>query len=391
MRTKRRIITWTILGAAGAAFVAYALRPDVIAVDTARAVRGPMRVTVDAEGRTRVRERYVVAAPVTGRVRRIALNEGDAVRAGQVIAWIAPLPLDALTREQATARLSAAEALRSEALTRVEQARIAEAHAAQMARRRAAVYEIGGISEEERDAANVAHRARRDELTAGEARARAAAADVDAARAALLAVGGGGGAGVPVRAPCDGSVLRIPEPSERVIAAGTPILELGDPSALELVVDVLSTDAVRLDVGDLAEIAEWGGEGVLHAKVTGIEPSAFTRVSALGVDEQRVNVRLTVVDPPRTLGDGFRVEARMIVWESDDALTVPASALFQRDGVWVVFIVDDGRARIRTVEVGHRSSATVEILRGLEERNEVIIFPSDELDAGVRVKPRAST
>src|SRR5688572_4593786 len=304
MRRKRRIITWTILGAAGAAFAAYALRPEVIAVDTARAVRGPMRVTVDAEGKTRVRERYVVAAPVTGRVRRIALNEGDAVRAGQVIAWIAPLPLDALTREQATARLSAAVALRSEALTHVEQARIAEAHAAQMARRRAAVYEIGGISEEERDAANVAQRARRDELTAAEARARAAAADVDAARAALLAVGGGG-AGVPVRAPCDGSVLRIPEPSERVITAGTPILELGDPSALEIVVDVLSTDAVRLDVGDVAEIAEWGGEGVLRAKVTAIEPSAFTQVSALGVDEQRVNVRLTVVDPPANLGDGF--------------------------------------------------------------------------------------
>ena len=391
MRTKRRLITWTILGAAGAAFAAYALRPEVITVDTARAVRGPMRVTVDAEGKTRVRERYVVAAPVTGRVRRIALEEGDVVRAGQILAWIAPLPLDAVTREQATARLSAAVALRGEAATRVEQARIAEAHAAQVARRRAALYEIGGLSEEERDAADLAHRARRDELAAAEARARAAAADVDAARAALVAIGGGGGAAVAVRAPCDGSVLRIPEPSERVIAAGTPILELGDPSALEIVVDVLSTDAVRLDVGDLAEIVEWGGEGALRATVTGIEPSAFTRVSALGVDEQRVNVRLTIVDPPAQLGDGFRVEARMIVWQAPNILTVPASALFQRTGAWTVFVVEEGRARPRPVEVGHRSSAAVEIVGGLEEGNEVIIFPSDELDAGVRVKSRQAS
>ena len=388
MRRKRRIITWTILGAAGAGFAAYALRPEVIAVDTARAVRGPMRVTVDAEGKTRVRDRYVVAAPVTGRIRRIALDEGDAVRAGQIIAWIAPVPLDALAREQATARLNAAEALRRESVTRVEQARIAETHAAQMARRRAALYEIGGLSEEERDASNVAHRARQDELVAAEARARAAAADVDAARAALIAVDGGGAVSVAVRAPCNGSVLRIPEPSERVLAAGTPILELGDPSALEIVVDVLSTDAVRLDVGDAAEIVEWGGDSILRATVTAIEPSAFTRVSALGVDEQRVNVRLALVDPPGDLGDGFRVEAHMIVWEGSETLTVPASALFQRAGVWAVFVVDEGRARLQTVDVGHRSSAMVEIVRGLEEGSDVIVFPSDELDAGVRVKRR---
>lgn len=388
MRTKRRIITWAILGTVAVAFAAYALRPDVIAVDTARAVRGPMRVTVDAEGKTRVRDRYVVASPVTGRIRRIELDEGTVVRAGQIIAWIAPLPLDALTREQATARRSSAEALRREAATRVEQARMAEAHAAQVARRRAAVYEIGGISEEERDAANLAHRTRRDELAAAEARARAAAADVDAARAALFAVGGGGGVAVAVRAPCTGRVLRIPERSERVIAAGTPILDLGDPSAMEIVVDVLSTDAIRLGVGDSAEIAEWGGEGPLRAMVTSIEPSAFTRVSALGVDEQRVNVRLDVLDPPPNLGDGFRVEARMIVWQGRDVLAVPGSALFQHDGVWAVFVVEGGRARIRTVELAHRSSAMVEIVRGLGERSEVIVFPSDELDDGVRVKAR---
>jgi HlyD family secretion protein len=368
--------------------VAYAFRPEVIAVDTAPVVRGPLRVTVDAEGKTRVRDRYVVAAPVTGRVRRIELEEGAVVRAGQVIASIAPLPLDAMTREQASARLSGAVALSREALTRVEQARIAETHAGQVAQRRAALYQIGGISEEERDAANVAHRARRDELAAAEARARAAAADVDAARAALVAIDGGGQASVVVRAPCSGSVLRIPERSERVIAAGTPILELGDPSALEIVVDVLSTDAVRLEPGDVAEIAEWGGDTVLRAKVTSIEPSAFTRVSALGVDEQRVNVKLMVVDPPVNLGDGYRVEARMTVWEGSGVLSIPASALFQREGSWTVFVVEEGRARLRAVELGHRSSAMVEIVRGLGEDDEVVVFPSDDLESGARVRAR---
>jgi HlyD family secretion protein len=386
MRTRRRIITLGLLGAAGVAFAVYAFRPDVIAVDTARVARSPMRVTVDAEGKTQVRDRFVVAAPVTGRIRRIELDEGDEVRAGQVVAWIAPLPLDALTREQASAKLQGAEALRREAATHVEQARIAEAHAAEVARRRVAVYEIGGISEEELDAANVAHRARRDELAGAQARARAAAAEVDAARAALVALGGGTSGAISVRAPCNGSVLRIPERSERVITAGTPILEMGDPGALEIVVDVLSTDAVRLSPGDAAEIVEWGGDKVLRATVATIEPSAFTEVSALGVDEQRVNVRLTVIDPPANLGDGFRVEARMSVWEGANVLTVPASALFQDAGVWSVFIVRDGRARSRQVEIGHRSSAMVEVVQGIEAGDEVIVFPSDEIGSGVRVK-----
>ncbi|HEU5183909.1 MAG TPA: efflux RND transporter periplasmic adaptor subunit [Gemmatimonadaceae bacterium] len=390
MRTKRRLITLGLVGVAGVAIATYAFRPRVVAVDTARVVRGPLRVTVDAEGKTRVRDRFIVAAPVTGRIRRIELDEGDSVRVRQVVAWIAPLPLDALTREQALARVQGAEALRREAATRVEQARIALSHAADVARRRKAVYAIGGISEEELDAANVAHRARGDELAAAQARARAAAADVDAARAALVALDGGTSGAIPVRAPCDGSVLRIPEKSERVIAAGTPILEIGDPDALEIVVDVLSTDAVRLRPGDAAEIVEWGGDKPLRATVTMIEPSAFTEVSALGVDEQRVNVRLTVNDPPATLGDGFRVEARMTVWEGSDVLAVPASALFQDEGVWSVFTLRDGRARRSPVEIGHRSSAMVEVLRGLAANDEVILFPSDEVATGVRVKPRAT-
>jgi HlyD family secretion protein len=390
MRTKRRILTLSILAVAAVAFAAYAFRPDVFAVDTALVARGPMRVTVDAEGKTQVRDRFVVAAPVSGRIRRITLDEGDELRAGQVVAWIAPLPLDALTREQALARVQAAEALRREAVSHVEQARIAEAHAAEVARRRVAVYEIGGISQEDLDAANLAHRARRDELSAAQARARAAAADVDAARAALVALDGGTSGAIPVRAPCNGSVLRIPERSERVIAAGTPILEMGDRGALEIVVDVLSTDAVRLSPGDGAEIVEWGEDKVLRATVTTIEPSAFTEVSALGVDEQRVNVRLTVTDPPANLGDGFRVEARMSVWEGEDVITVPASALFHDAGAWHLFIVRDGRARSRQVEIGHRSSAVVEIVRGIDVGDEVIVFPSDEIASGVRVKSRTT-
>jgi HlyD family secretion protein len=181
-------------------------------------------------------------------------------------------------------------------------------------------------------------------------------------------------------------VLRVPEESERIVTAGAPILELGDTRALEVVTDVLSTDAVRIRPGAEVQVVDWGGDSTLIARVRSVEPAGFTRVSALGVEEQRVNVVADLPEPPAGLGDGFKVEARVVVWRGDSVLTVPASALFQRGSSWHVFVVEGGRARLRDVTVGHRAIATVEIVRGLAERAEVILFPSDRLEEGTRVR-----
>jgi HlyD family secretion protein len=366
--------------------VAYALRPEVIDVETGVATRGPMRVTVDEDGRTRVRSRFVIAAPVAGRLQRLTLREGDQVSQGQTVALIAPLPLDSATRQVASARLRSAEALRSEAASRVGQARVALDQARSTQRRREALLTAGAISPELREQAAADTRSSAGELAAAMSRARAATADVEAARAALLPAGSSAAKSVPVRSPVRGRVLRVPEPSERVIAASAPIIELGDASALEVIADVLSSDAVRIHPGDAVEIVEWGGDRPLWGRVRSIEPSAFTRVSALGVDEQRVNVIVDLVDRAASLGDGFRVEIRATVWESSDVLAIPASTLFQRDGGWAVFVVEDKRARLRRVEIGHRTGASVEISSGLKAGERVVLFPSDKVDDGSRIR-----
>lgn len=382
MRVTRRRMSLAALAAVALAAGGYALRPKPVEVETALATREPMRVTIDAEGRTSVRDRFTLAAPVAGRVRRLAVREGDRVVPGQVLAWIAPLPLDASAHEQAEARLVAAQAAARETSVRIGQARVAEDDARRVVARRQAVFAVGGISREELDQVVLAHRARVDDLAAAEARATAAGAEIAAARAALV----GGTAALPIRAPAPGVVLRVPERSERVIPAGTPLLELGDSRALEVTTDVLSADAVLVRPGDAAEIVEWGRDSALRASVRLVEPSAFTRVSALGVDEQRVNVRLDMLDAPRELGDGFRVEVRITVWERPDVLSVPASALFRRGREWAVFVVEDGRARARVVEAGHRTSAAVEIRRGLDAGARVILFPSDQVAEATRVR-----
>jgi HlyD family secretion protein len=374
------------------AMIAYFLKPAVIEVDTGVVGSGPLRVTVDEDGRTRIRDRYLVTAPVAGRLQRITLREGNEVRRGDIVAWMSPLPLDAATREQMTAQVLSAEALYREAVVRVSEARTAADQAAKIAERRTAVLAIGGISPEEHERVLLAARAAKDNLAAAESRARAAAAELKGARAALIPVTSAGTrASVPVRSPTAGHVLRIPDQSERVIGAGSPILELGDAAAMEVVVDVLSTDAVRLRPGDDVEIVEWGGDHPIGGRVRSIEPSAFTRVSALGVDEQRVNVLIDLPQRPETLGDGFRVEARMTVWQAAKVTTAPASSVFQQGDTWKVFAIDEGRARLRPVEIGHRTGASVKIVRGLTPGTKVVLFPSDKIVDGVRVRSRERT
>ena len=375
------------------------LRPQPILVDVAAVSRGELRVTVDEEGRTRVRDRYVVAAPADGRLLRVTLKEGDRVERGAAVARIEPASLDPRTRAAAEARLEAARDRQREAVAHVARARAALAQAQRSAARAERLRVDRMLSPEDAEQSALAAATRAEELTAAESAAEAAAHDLEAARAALL---GDLRAGAGVRvgqcdsdtpclelyAPTSGQVLRLLQESERTVTAGMPLLEIGDPRALEIVADVLSTDAVKVQAGAPVLVDHWGGGTTLHARVRRVEPSGFTKLSALGVEEQRVNVIADFVDPPGALGDGYRVEVRIVVWEAADVRRVPASALFRYGDAWHVFVVEGGRARRRAVEVGARGAFDAEALDGLEAGERVILHPSDRVEDGVRVRPR---
>ena len=370
------------------ALVFGAMRPEPTDVETARARRGPLHVTVDAEGITRVRDRFVIAAPVAGRLLRLAVRAGDAVDAGDVVASLAPVPLDAPAARQARARLDAARAYAREATTRVRNAEAAASQSVRDARRAVRLHEAGALSDRALEEAELLARTGADDVAAARAHGAAAAADVEQAAAALLHAGGGSGGMVTVRAPAGGRVLRLAEPSERVIAQGTAIAELGDTRALEVVVDVLSSDAARVRDGMPVVLEGWGSEVPVVGCVRLVEPAARTRVSALGVEEQRVYVIVDVEEPPPSIGDGFRVDARIEVWASDSALTIPASALVRVGREWAVFTIASGRAVQRTIAVGRMGGGAAQLLGGLAEGEEVIVFPSDAVRDGTRVRAR---
>jgi HlyD family secretion protein len=370
------------------------MRPTPLVVDTATVGHRPLESTIDADGRTRVRERYAVVAPVSGRLERIQFLEGALVRAGDVVARLAPLPLDSQTLIQAHARVDAAEAL---ALAASGQARVAAASLEQRRRelsRATRLAEVGGVAPRVVEECQLALTEAEESARGATERQRAAEADRNQARAVLIGRSGA----VLVRAPAAGRVLRIVERSERIVAAGAPLLDVGNPSVLEVVVDVLSSDAAAVRPGDVVRLAEWGASGgeatqALGGRVREIEPAGFTKVSALGVDEQRVNVIVDIDDAPLAIGDGFRVEASIIVWSSPKVLAVPRGALLQDDGDgagWSVFVISGGRAERRSLRIGHLAGAAAEVLAGLEAGDEVVLFPSDRLTPGTRVKSRGS-
>jgi HlyD family secretion protein len=409
----------------------YAFLPRPIAVETATVGVGPLAATIDEEGRTRARDRYTIAAPTAGDLERVTLRAGDLVKRGQVLAVIHLSQLDPREREAALGKLRAAEALRREAEALEREARENAARAAaEMARatadaeqaardreRAEQLHAKGYIPlqelEQARSGETAARSAEASSRAAAEAarrgaeaahfRVEAAKSEVAVAQAALLA--GEEGADderrrLTMRAPVDGRVLRVLEESERVVAAGTPIVEVGDPTRLEVVIEVLSSDAVRVRPGMPVRLEGWGGERPLMASVRTVEPAAFTKVSALGVEEQRVNVVADIAGAPADLGDGYRVEARIVTWAADAVLKVPASALF-RDAAtaaggsppaggpgWAVFAVAEGRAQLRRVEVGHRTAAEAEITAGLGAGDRVVLHPPNELRDGVRVTSR---
>jgi HlyD family secretion protein len=388
--TRRRLLLAAGLAVVAAA-VALLLRPAAVTAEAASADTGPVRVTVDWTGKTRVRDRYAVAAPVTGALLRPAVRAGDPVKAGDVLARVAGAassPLDPRTRAELEARLEAARAAAAQAAAALSAAEAASALAAADAARAEAVGTGGGLSAQALETARAQARVREEEQRVAEGAARRAGAEVAAARAALQ-VREGTGAVVEVKAPAAGVVLRVLKESAGPVAAGTPLVEVGDPSRLEVVLDLPTADAVRVRPGQPARIGGFGGAGALEAVVRLVEPSAYTKVSPLGVEEQRVDVLLDPVGPGwEALGDGFSVDAQVIVEEVKDAVRVPSSALFRRGGGWALYAVEDGRARQRGVEVAARGDGSAAIRDGVKPGDRVLLHPGDEVKDGVRVTLR---
>ncbi len=395
---RRSILGALSLAAAGAA--AWALWPPAVPVDVAFVARGPMQVTVNEDGRTRIKERFVVSAPLGGRLGRISLREGEDVAAGiTVLAAIvpaAPALLDQRARAEAEARVRAAEAALDRAFAALGSASAALELAQVEHAKLLSAAERGGATPQELEQASATEMIRSEERRAAGFARDMARFELDLARAALLHAAGEAdesaqGSRFEIRAPVTGRVLRVLQESESVVTAGTPLLEIGDATDLELAVDVLSEDAVSIRPGAPVTIDRWGGDRALAGRVRLVEPAAFTKISALGVEEQRVNVIIDLVDPPAAragLGDGFRCEASIVVWEETAVLTVPVGSLFRHGDSWAVFRVHGGRAALREVSVGRRNGVQGQILSGLGERDAVVIYPTDRVRDGVRVRAR---
>jgi HlyD family secretion protein len=389
MKIRLKNAAYLLAGLAAAGLAALALTPDAVPVDVGQAARGALSVTVDEDGETRAQDRYVISAPVAGRVSRINLREGDRVRTEQVVAQIWPLPLSARERDEQLARIAAAEALSREAGERVTHAATDHDQAVRERRRVENLVRDGFVSPQAVEQAQVAETTSANELAAARFRARSVAAEVKAARAALMAMGNGGSnSAVALASPVAGQVLRIPERSERVVSAGATLMTIGDPHALEIVIDVLSTEAVKIRPGMPVLLEGWGGANALQAQVRLVEPFAFTKVSALGVEEQRVNVIADFLDAPQALGDAYRVEARIVLWSSPDALKIPSNALFRKGDGWAVFVVDNRRARLRAVKPGQRAPLESEIVDGLAAGERVVLHPANDIADGTRIQIR---
>ena len=391
MKKKLTRIIYYLLALGVVALIVVAFLPSPIKVETARATKGPLRVTVDEEGEARAHDRFVIATPIAGRLTRLDLHDGDPVSPGQVVAVINPLPIDQREFAEITARVQSAEALKRSADEAVEHARAVHQQTERDLRRAEDLVERGVVSRQFFEQAGNAESIARNELAAAKFKADAAASEVKVVKAGLIAVESeqrGSTKSVTLRSPVKGRVLRIIEKSERVVPAGTAIITLGDPRKLEVVVDLLSTDAVKVKPGATVLLENWGGEVPLRARVRTVEPSAFTKVSALGIEEQRTNVIADFVDPPGPLGDGYRVEVRIITWEAESALKVPSSALFRHGDRWSVFVVEDGKAIRREVEIGHRSQVEAEVLIGIQEDDAVIVHPTNQLADGAKVEAR---
>jgi len=396
----KRLLLWGPLALVLALALAWLFRPAAVPVDLITIDRGPLTVSVSDEGETRVRDMYVVSAPVPGRMRRIELEVGDAVVADQtLVARIEPSDpsfLDVRSEAEARASADAASAGRTHAEAQVRRAQAELEFAQAELQRMRALARSHTVSENDLDSAE--RRAKTADAALAEARAQRAVreSEYQVARARLLTPASKRTRAadcdcVSVYSPVSGTVLRIVTESEGVVASGAPLVEVGDPDRLEVVVDLLSADAVRVQSGQRVIIEAWGGERPLDGVVRRVEPFGFTKVSALGIEEQRVNVVIDITAPRdqwQRLGHGYRVEPRIVLWESNDVLRVPLSALFRQGDKWAVFVDRDGRAELREVEIGQGNGLEAELRAGLEAGERVVLHPGDRVSPGARLAQR---
>jgi HlyD family secretion protein len=388
-----RMRTWAggILGTSVVAVILWIVfAPAPLMLEFTTVTQGPMQVTINNQGQVRAHDKYTVASPVAAELKRIALREGDQVHRNQVVATLRPLPLDPRQKEEASARLEAARALAREAALLAQRAYADLQFAINDHIRIQSLAREAFVSPQAVERAATTERTSRANWIAARSREQATLADVKAAEAALIGLSASRAGGtVQLTSPVDGYVLNVPEKSARTVAAGTPLLTIGDPTRYEIVVDVLSTDAVKISPGNLMLLEEWGGAQTLRAKVRLIEPTAFTKISALGVEEQRVNIVADPVDSLGSLGDGYRIEARIVIWSEERVTKVAASSLFRVGGAWHIFVVENGRAREREVKVGRRNQDEAQVLSGLQAGETVIRYPNNQIADGTRVVPSA--
>ena len=396
---RRGIIVLIGLGIAAA--IVWALLPQPVPADMATVKKGPLEVTVEDEGVTRIREVYTVSAPIGGKMLRAPREVGDDVKANKTLV-AAIEPTDPTFLDVRSQRVNQAAVHAAQAGVDLAEAKIKEAKS-QLEFARNDLSRAEKLAESKTISARALEKAKLD-VDSGEAAVASAVAtlevrrrELESAKARLIQPGEinvdarSANCCIQVYSPVDGQVLKIIAESEQVVQPGAPLLEVGDPHDLEIVVDFLSRDAVRIKPGDVARIESWGGDKILPAKVRRIEPTGFTKVSALGIEEQRVKVILDFTGPPsewQSLGHGYRVIARVVVWHNDDALQVPLGALFREGDNWAVFVVANGRAERRLVTIGERNLHAARVLKGLKAGDKVVMHPSDRVLDGVKVEPR---
>lgn len=393
------IVLLAIISLAGYGAIV-ALREKPVLVDLAHVVSAPMKVTIDEEGVTRVKDVYTVSAPITGHMARTKLEEGDLVTDGQMIASIHPLEppfLDDRTRaelqaviEAARAGVLMAEVDRQRAQTALDLAQSEYQRAQQLGT-------TNIVPESQVERAFGEFQLQSAQLASAKASIDLRKAELASAEAKLTQPGVSGSAHteetccVAVSSPIDGVVLKVAAQSEQAVITGAQIAEIGDLGEIEIKVDLLSSDAVRIERGASVEISDWGGDALLNATVRRVEPAGFTKVSALGIEEQRVNAILDLDNPPQGLGHGYRVLARLTAWQSESTLQVPISALFRSAGSWAVFVAEEDRARLKLIEIGEMNVAMAQVLDGLQQDDIVILFPSDQLEDGRKIQNRAGS
>jgi HlyD family secretion protein len=386
-KARRRL--WPALAAGVLLVVLVTLWPKRLEVETAQVTRGPLEVIVQAQGMTRVPHPDIVAAPFNGELEQVRLEPGDEVTKGQVVALLKTVTLDPVVEAQTRAELQMAQANQQRAAAQIAQAEAVLAEAQSQLERTRTLEQAGAVSRQALEEAELAARSARQQREVASAQARAAQAELAATRARLGSGVRSGGERAKVeelRAPSDGRILRVLEVGQRVVPAGTPILELGDLGLLEVVGDVLSTDAVRIRVDAPLRVRDWGGTDRLEGRVTRVEPSGRTRISALGVEEQRVDVVGRLHNAPEQLGHQYRVELEFVVWSDPEVLQVPLAALFRMEDGWGTYVAANGRALLRRVQIGARAQEAAVVLEGLEAGERVLVHPPRQLEEGSRIR-----